>query len=170
MHILCVYREGSMGNSVALPKGAITQISGHGKTEFVVQWIAEHSDLRVAWIEDGISIFPYGFLQRRVSLHRVLFIEAESHFNWVVLEILRSQTFPVVVVYVENLELKVLRRIQLASEKCDITTLWLSKEPRGFFPISLQLQIVKSDSGLKTNVLRQRGSLNFDALSLLKKK
>jgi hypothetical protein len=34
-----------------IPKGAITEISGFGKTEFVVQILSEHPVVRVAWIE-----------------------------------------------------------------------------------------------------------------------
>lgn len=45
--------------AAGIPKGAITEISGVGKTEFVTQILGEHSDLRVAWVEKDLSISPF---------------------------------------------------------------------------------------------------------------
>src|SRR5690606_14451470 len=93
-----------------LPKGAITEVSGFGKTELVTRFLAEHEEIRVAWIEETFSVFPFAFQQRRVDLKRVLFVEAGEDLTWAALQILKSQIFGIVVLYAETLSLTHLRR------------------------------------------------------------
>jgi len=131
-----------------IPKGAITSISGVGKTEFVLQLLSEQPDLKVAWIEDSFSIFPFGFVQRKIKLDRILFVDAGKDLFWATLEALRSQTFTVVVFYGETSDLSLLRRVQLETEKSNAMTLWLSPEPPALWPVSLQLQVQKRRNGL----------------------
>ncbi len=116
-----------------LSRGGITAIYGCGKTEFVAQFLFEHPDLQVAWIEEQLSIFPFGFLQRQIHLHRILFVESKTQTEWTVLQILKSQAFPVVVLYSESCDDKALRRFQLAAEKAQTCFLWLTlKSPSGW--------------------------------------
>lgn len=125
-----------------IPKGVITEITGTGKTEFVLAFLREHPTLRVAWIEENFSVYPFGFMQRNVSLDRILFVESgTSDTLWSVLQVLKSQIFSVVVVYAENLDLMALRKIQLASEKSGSATLWLTAKSRALWPVRRHVRI-----------------------------
>src|SRR4051812_29844609 len=126
--------------SSGVPLGAIIEIAGPGKTEFVVQLLSEYPETRVAWIESVFSIYPFGMLQRKISLSRVLFIEAQQHLEWAALQILKSQIFPFIVLYGQALEVQNLRRIQLASEKAQACVLWLTSQAQSYWPLSLVLQ------------------------------
>ena len=136
-----------------LPIGAITQISGYGKTELAVKFISEHPKAKVAWIEENFSIFPLAFLQRKVKLDRLLFVEAQSDVAWSVLQALKAQIFPIIVIYAENIELQTLRRIQLASEKAGAVTIWLTNQSKTLYPVYLHLESAKTQN---INVLKRR--------------
>jgi hypothetical protein len=142
--------------AAGIPKGAITEISGFGKTDFVAQIMQEHKGVRIAWVEENFSIFPFAFWQRDLDLHRILFIESGKQTEWVILQILKAQIFKIVVFYVENFELTALRRIQLASEKANVVSLWLTDKPHSLWPVSLQLQIVRNQYGTAPIILKQR--------------
>lgn len=139
-----------------IPKGAITEISGVGKTEFVTQILYEHPDLRVAWIEKDLSVFPFALWQRSLGLQRILFIESGKQTEWAILQILKAQIFKVVIFYVDDFEITSLRRIQLASEKANVVTLWLTDRTHSLWPVSLQLQMNKKKFGLEPIVLKQK--------------
>jgi hypothetical protein len=139
-----------------IPKGAITEISGAGKTEFALKLLAEHPELKVAWLEKSFSAYPFAFLQRKVALNRVLFVEAGEQVNWVTLQVLRAQLFSVVVVYSDSFDLKTLRRIQIASEKAQVSTIWLSNHPQNAWPISLQVKVQRESEGISSTIIKQR--------------
>ncbi len=146
-----------------IPKGAITAIFGPGKTEFALQFIAHHPDLvhhphlKIAWIEEQFSAFPFGFYQRKIQPGRILFIDAATEIFWATLQVLRAQVFPVVVFYSADCELNTLRRIQLETERSNRTTLWLAPSMPSLWPISLGIEIEKTQGGLlKPSVVRQR--------------
>ncbi len=137
-----------------IPKGAIAEISGHGKSEFVLKFIAENK-LKVAWIESDFSIFPFAFLQRNVALDKVLFVESANQTYWGVLQVLKAQIFPVVVV-VGDMDLRQLRCVQLASEKADACVLWLTEQTHSYWPVSLKVRVQRHPHGIEGQVLRQR--------------
>ncbi len=139
-----------------LPKGAITEISGAGKTEFVLQFLKEQTELKIAWIESQLSIFPFAFEQRGVSLERVLFVEGGEQSNWVALQVLKSQAFQVVVLYEEECELKTLRRMQIAAEKSAASLIWLTSKPQDAWPVGLQIKVTKRNGEIRPNILRER--------------
>lgn len=139
-----------------IPKGAITEISGVGKTEFVVQLLVEHPAERVAWIEKKFSIFPFALRQRHLNLQRILFVESGSETEWVILQILKAQIFKIVIFYVDDFEITSLRRIQLATEKSGVVAIWLTERPHQHWPISLQLAMNKQERGLEPNILKQK--------------
>jgi hypothetical protein len=80
-----------------IPVGALCEVSGPGKTEFVTRFLAANSEMRVAWIEDELSIYPNALLQRQVDLNRILFVEAGQDSYWSILQALRSQLFGTVI-------------------------------------------------------------------------
>ncbi len=137
-----------------IPRGAITAITGVGKTELAARLIAEHPGLRVAWIEEKLSIFPFALLQRGIGLDRVLFVDAGPELAWSVLQVLKAQIFPVVVVYAECLDLNTLRRVQLAAETANAATIWLTNESQDLWPVSMQLQSCRTEGDLKVRALR----------------
>jgi len=139
-----------------LPCGAITEISGFGKTEFVLQFLKENKDFKIAWIEKNFSAYPFGFLQKEIDLNRVLFIEGHEDVDWCAYQVLRAQVFQSVVLYADDLELNALRRIQLESEKSQAVTVWLTNEVKTAWPISLRLAVEKGASALQVNVVKQR--------------
>ena len=139
-----------------LPRGAITEISGHGKTEVVLQFLRENPGLGVAWVEKTFSAHPFGFLQKEIDLARVLFMEGGRELDWCVYQALRAQVFQAVVVYCDRLDLKALRRIQLQSEKSLACTLWLTSEPQNAWPVHLRIHVERTDGGLNATVLKQR--------------
>lgn len=139
-----------------IPVGALTAISGSGKTSFVSNFIAEHPELRVVWIESKFSIFPFAILQKKISLDRILFVEAGEQCEWTVLQVLKSQVFSIVVLYTEQVPLKSLRRFQIASEKAGASFIWLTSHPQLLWPIHLEIEVKKAQEVLTATVLRQR--------------
>lgn len=144
------------GLELGLPKGAITEISGAGKTEFVIQFLASHRHLRVAWIEEALSVFPFGFLQRDIDLEKVLFIEAGQSLVWSALQALKAQVFPVLVLYAEDIDLRNLRRIQVLSERSGAVVIWLTPKVHSHWPTHLRLQTHKTPEGVEAHILKQR--------------
>lgn len=138
----------------AVPRGAITEISGpfgSGKTEAVVHFIAKHQETlgRVAWIEDRFTAYPTGFLQHGVQLSRMLFIEGGTESLWAAHQVLRSQLFGAVVLFVRDSILSVhqprveLRKLQLSAEQSNACMFLLTHQPRpqgASWPLAMQLQ------------------------------
>jgi hypothetical protein len=140
-----------------LPKGAITQVCGPGKTEFVVEFLKEHSGFRVAWIEPLLSIYPCGIFQRTVNLNRILFIEAGNAFPWVVQQVFKTSLFEIVILTSTIEDLKMLRRFQLSAEKAHASLILLSEAFSNAWPVALQLKSSRNDGGrINVNVIRQR--------------
>ena len=139
-----------------IPQSGITSVVGPGKTEFALKVISENLDFNVAWLEENFSIYPYAFLQKKVDLNRVLFVEAGRDFNWVTMQILKAQVFRIVVAYGEEIDVRHLRRIQLACEKSHSAVIWLSNSDQSLWPVSLQLRTHKSSKGLEVEILKQR--------------
>jgi hypothetical protein len=140
-----------------LPKGAITEVCGHGKTEFVVRFLKEQPEIRVAWIEPDLSIYPSGILQRAVNLDRVLFIEAGEAFPWAIHQVFKSNLFEAVVLSRSVDDLKLLRRFQLGAEKADASLILISDTPSNGWPVALQLHSSRDDGGrINIDVIRKR--------------
>lgn len=112
-----------------VPRGALTEVSGPlgcGRTEWVLRFLAENPEERVAWVEENLSIYPWRFLQK--GLDRVCFVETgEERFCWSMLEILRSQVFSVVVTTIQSLGERELKRLQMAAEKGGVCVLLVTE-------------------------------------------
>jgi len=142
------------------PRGAITELAGLGKTEIFVQFLSENPKLRVAWIEDELTIYPCAVAQRGVSLSRVLFIEAHEDILWATFQVLRSHLFDCVVL--SSLKTKIeennLRRLQLESEKGNAGVFLLTEELHRAWPIALQINVHRGrgESAAKLKLKRER--------------
>jgi hypothetical protein len=156
-----------------IPKGALTEISGPGKTEFLVRFLSEHPSQKVAWIEDQISIYPYAIFQRKAQLQRILFAEAGTNSLWALMQVLRSQVFGIIVFSSTTttrlsksgvgggigqescrtlFDERTLRAMQLSAEKAQASVVFLRDEPGDSWPISLQLRVGHGE----VEVLRRR--------------
>jgi len=131
-----------------VPKGALTQISsapGSGKTRLTLRFLAEQPQLRTAWIEELLTVYPCAFPQHGVNLERILFIETgEKDFEWTVLQAIRSRLFGVIVLNNQNdLDSVSLRRTQIAAEQSGSSVIFLSDKPltKGNWPLSLQIHL-----------------------------
>jgi hypothetical protein len=150
-----------------LPQGALIEVSGApggGKTEVVLQILAQNPGVRVAWIEEELTVYPCRFPQSQVDLGRVLFVEGETAAEnlWAVHQTVRSQLFGIVVAHFSTpLQEMELRRLQLAAERAQASVILLSETPakRGTWPLSIQLSVTRN---LSTQV--GRGILNVDVL------
>lgn len=151
-----------------VPRGAVIEVCGphgSGKTEFVLKFLSENPKLRVAWIEEQLSVYPCALPQHGVELNRVLFVDGGRELLWCAHQALRSRLFKVVVVSGFG-EARVqgtrdaqrgveLRRLQLAAEQSGSTLILLSEEPtrRGAWPISVQVQVQRP----KLQIIKNRG-------------
>jgi hypothetical protein len=141
-----------------LPRGAITQIYGFGKTEAAVQIIKENPDVKAAWIEPHFEFNPLGLAQREVDLTRMLFAEAGEHMVWACHQVLKSQLFPIVVLKEAPMDDMVLRKLQLAAEKAQAVLIILGEEISSSWPVSLMLRASLNPyhRGVELDELRRR--------------
>lgn len=123
-----------------LPRGGLVEISGRGKTEAAVRFLAENP-LPAAWIEERFSLFPTALLQREVDPARILFLEGGKEAAWAAAQVLRSQLFPILIYSAPYGEERELRRFQLLSETAKTTMLLLRPQPSKAWPIALQLRM-----------------------------
>lgn len=144
------------------PKGALTEVSGpsgSGKTEVVLGFLAKHSELKVAWVEQKLSIYPSAFPLRKISLSRVLFVETEEYL-WAAYQVLKSQVFQVLVLSAPVRQEIALRRLQIAAEKAQVVVVLLTESltQQGTWPISVQLQVSRGAQAFEPeiNILKFR--------------
>jgi hypothetical protein len=126
-----------------IPRGALTQLLGPGSTEAMLQLFSEHPGEKMAWVEQRLTAYPPGFVQKGANLNCLLFVEGGEHFTWALAQLLRSQLFKVVVAASplrgEGVELG-LRRLQLAAEQSG-SALVLTAECEGpSWPLRLRLE------------------------------
>jgi hypothetical protein len=142
-----------------IPAGAITELSGHGKTEAIVRFLKEHPEFRVAWIEKSFSFFTAALGAWGVDIQRFLFVESAADTLWVALQVLRAKAFHVVILYHNEFENEDLRKLQLAAEKAAGALIWLSAiAPENPWPIALRLKAHRSaaDGQLEIMTLQRR--------------
>lgn len=142
------------------PKGRLIEISGTGKTEFISTFIKENSEgeekNRTAWIENKLTVNPFGLWQRGIKLDQILFVETKE-VEWATQQILQSQLFKIVVLSQIKFDEKDLRRFQLLTEKSEGYLFVLSEELHKSWVPSLQLEVKKEEGILTTEIIRQRG-------------
>lgn len=145
-----------------IPLGALTQVQGPGATEALLRLLAEHPQHKAAWVEQRLSAYPPGFVQRGANLNCLLFVEGGEHFSWALAQLLRSQVFKVVIAASplrgEGMELG-LRRLQLAAEQSG-TALLIAAECEGpRWALRLRLE-----AGMKDGMVFLRQSSDDEAI------
>ncbi len=139
-----------------IPKGAVTEIAGSGKTQFIARFLAEHPDYKAAWVEESITINPYALFQKHVNLNNILFIEAQKELPWVLSQALQSGCFKALITNVSFVSEKDLRRYQLLSEKSQAHFFLLSESLHKSWVPKLQLDI-SFEHDLTINEQKTRG-------------
>lgn len=125
-----------------LPRGALVELTGPGKTTLVAQFLAENSGLRAAWVESRFSLLPSAFPQRSVDLEKIFFVEGGKNSAWAAATILRAQLFPILVYHAPYGCERELRRFQLLSERSSTTMILLGQKPleARAWPIKVSLE------------------------------
>lgn len=123
-----------------LPKGALIEITGFGKTEFVAQFLAEHKQQSI-WLEENVPFNPFALFQRKVCLKNVYFVEAEDNLFWASSQVIQSNLYNTIVINSPKWNLKQFRQIQLMAQKSQQLIFILSKTPLNAWPISLSLKV-----------------------------
>lgn len=170
--------------SRGIPLGALIEVSGPaggGKTEVVLQFLAENPQLKVAWVENSMTIYPCVFLEKKLELNRVLFVETLD-LLWVAHQVLKSQIFGVLVLpptrvvlnssshdsshsrgegLIAQINEVQLRRLQIAAEKAQVSVFLLTEMAleEGAWPISVQIQVRRETKtgNLQLTLLKCRG-------------
>lgn len=132
--------------SEGILRGGLSQFFGSGRLELAAQFLAEHPDQRVAWIESRFELYPWALWQRRVQLKQCTFVETGIHLEWSILQTLKSQAFAILIVdsgtRAGDLDLLALKRIQLAAEKSHCAVILLNELQTKMYPISLHFSAV----------------------------
>ena len=136
--------------------GSIVEITGPGKTELVCQFLKENSEIKAAWIENEITVNPYGLFQKGVKLENILFIESKEEEFWCLTQALQSGCFEAVI-SCGVFEEKELRRFQLLAESSSSHFFLLSEDLHNSWVPQLQLKVSKKKKGVNVQVARKRG-------------
>lgn len=137
--------------------GSFIELTGPQRTEFTALFLKENPQMKVAWIEETISINPYALKQKGVDVDAILFIEGKKDITWSLSQVLSSGCFQIVVAENFRFAEKDLRRFQLLSEKTLNHFFLLSPQSSSSWVPHLQLQITKSDNQWDIQTLRKRG-------------
>ncbi|MBY0471428.1 hypothetical protein K2X30_09695 [bacterium] len=150
---------------LALPKGALVEWSGapgSGKTTALLSVLSQNPQLRAAWLEEEPEIYPAAFANHGIDLDRILFVESSlENLLWSGHAILKSGLFQILVLNLKSslsLSEMDLRRLQLASEKSQATTVLLTETLRDFgnWAIRLQVQVSRKNEEVSLRVLKNR--------------
>ncbi len=149
-----------------IPRGALVEVSGAlgcGKTEAVLQLLSENPEVRTAWVEENLTLYPVAFQQLRARLERMLFVDASRESElalWSAQQILRSEAFGILVLVAHDLTELALRRLQLAAERVGTTVILLSDQSShvGNWPMAMQLEVGRVNGRIEARVLKRRGA------------
>jgi hypothetical protein len=122
-----------------LARGGLAHVDGPARTEAVLRLLTEHPGLRAAWVEQRLTAYPPGFVQRGVDLACLLFVEGGGQFPWAVTELVRSQVFGLVTVASPLPDGMALRRLQLAAERSACAVLLAAPLPAEAWPVRMRL-------------------------------
>ena len=143
--------------------GSFIELTGSQRTEFTAQFLSENPELKVAWVEESITINPYALKQKGVCLDNILFVEGKKDLAWCLNQVLGSGCFQIVVTENSRFHEKDLRRFQLLSEKAQNHFFLLSANPTPSWVPHLQLKTSKvkyqGQDHWSVHALRKRGAL-----------
>lgn len=136
-----------------VPKGAVVEILGSQKFEWVIEFLKQNPELKIFWAEKTQSVLPTALSQRGLDLGRVSFGVLGDDCFVSLRKIIQSQVYEVILAPNLFKELKMFRAFQLLTEKSN-NTLFLAggKSPCTAWPIALQLEITKNH----VDILKQK--------------
>jgi hypothetical protein len=124
-----------------IPRGALIELTGDGKNEWIAHFLSEKKEVKVFWIEDKPTLLPTGLIQRGVSDQSLCIAQAADNLFKAVRIAMRSQVFACFVLPAVFTEERELKTLQLLTEKANASTFLIAKEKSSFWPISVQLEI-----------------------------
>ncbi len=134
-----------------IPRGALVELTGHTRVEWLLAFLREHQELRVCWLEEKFNLFPTALKQRGCNLENFLFVEAGETIFSPLRKAIRSQVFDIVVSPSLFDDVRALKTLQLLSEKANSTLFLLAQKPMHAWQISVQLECLND---LQTRVLK----------------
>lgn len=150
--------------SCGVPKGAITEITGTAKDEWVVNFLIENPSVKVFWAETKFSLNPVALHQMGLSPSRLIFGDCGDDIFSSVRMALRSQAFECVVSPNVYLEEKMLKALQLLAEKSNASVLLLTEELKSAWPISLQFKVDRGFKGRGFSIELKKNKGTQDAV------
>lgn len=148
---------------VGVPKGAVVELLGPARYEFVAHFLAQQNQACL-WVQKDLSFFPTALFQRGIDLTKNVFVEAGNDVQWVLKQVLQSQIFPFIVGEDFAIQEKDLRKLQLLAERSGASFLHLCSDYRPSWVPMLTLNVEQrlgADGQLtfSSQVLRKRGAL-----------
>ena len=139
-----------------VPKGALVELLGSARTEWLLQFFLMHPEPFILWCETKQQVNPTAIYQRGIPLERIKFINT-LELQQPLRMALDSGQYPFIVAPQTFAEIKIFQRLQLCAEKSKATVFFLPFEQfSSAWPISLQLDIATDDLGFNIAVQRQR--------------
>ncbi len=154
------YRLSSSSLSCGIPMGAITEISGSAKLEWLMQFLLEHQELRVFWIEQQFLLNPQALLQRGLTPDRFIFAECFQDLFACCRKALQSQMFQCIVAPHVFDDPSSLKALQLFSEKFNVMLVLLAEHSsRQAWPLTLQFAVNRlgASEGLAIDLQKNKG-------------
>lgn len=141
-----------------IPRGALVELLGPSRTEWFLQFLKMHPELRTFWAERDQQILPTAIHQRGVDLRRITFGILGTDSVPSLRKVIQSQTYEVILAPNKFTEIKIFQAFQLFTEKANNTFFLLGQEkPSTAWPIALQLEIHQSDDeSFQIEILKQR--------------
>lgn len=147
-----------------IPQGALVEIAGTSKVEWLISFLGENPSLKTFWTEPEFSLLPTALYQRGLNMDQMLFVEAGSQVFSVVRKVLRSQVFPCVVTPSIFQDEKTLKALQLLAEKSNATVFLLAQALSSAWPISLQFEVHRSLSHPGFEIFLKRNKTKIAAV------
>jgi hypothetical protein len=152
----------SSSYAAGLPRAALTELTGTAKVEWLIGFFNENPTLKILWLEENFTLLPTSLLQLGVSPNRIVYVEAKKELVKHLRKALKCQVFDCLVAPSIFEEERVLKALQLLSERANAATILLAKEHRKAWPISVQLEIDRKTFNKKTefriNIIKEKAS------------
>lgn len=146
-----------------IPRSAITELCGTAKVEWLLHFFRDNPQLKILWVEETFNLLPTSFLQHGVDPNRILYVEAKKNLIKVLRKALKFQVFDCIVAPSLFREERVLKALQLLSEKANTATVLLAETPLKSWPISLQLEIHRhmnnGQHSFDIHILKEKASI-----------
>lgn len=135
-----------------IPKGAITEIIGTAKIEWILSFLRENPDIKVLWIEEKFLLNPPSIYQRGIDLNRFLFVECGPELYETVRKALQFQVFGCIILPSAFSDLRILKAVQLLSERSHSSVILLADKLQSSWPISVQFEVHWSNGWNNFNI------------------